>query len=88
MERQFIIVVVFVNICQHYTEINNQFTCSHKVRKKKLPPHSNIVTMWGLFVDQVPNLPDNVLNYPAALPQRIHAEGIGKNMTLFLVMKK
>lgn len=60
----------------------------HKVRKKKLPPHPNIVTMWGLFVDQVPNLPDNVLNYPAALPQRIHAEGIGKNMTLFLVMKK
>ncbi|KAH3831888.1 hypothetical protein DPMN_105160 [Dreissena polymorpha] len=60
----------------------------HKVRKKMLPPHPNIVTMWGLFVDQVPNLPDNVLNYPAALPQRIHAEGIGKNMTLFLVMKK
>ncbi|XP_052219122.1 serine/threonine-protein kinase Pink1, mitochondrial-like isoform X1 [Dreissena polymorpha] len=60
----------------------------HKVRKKKLPPHPNIVTMLGLFVDQVPNLLDNVLNYPAALPQRIHAEGIGRNMTLFLVMKK
>ncbi|XP_060584840.1 serine/threonine-protein kinase Pink1, mitochondrial-like isoform X2 [Ruditapes philippinarum] len=60
----------------------------HKVRKKRLPPHPNIVEMWGVFVDPVPHLPDSLLNYPAALPARINPHGIGRNMTLFLVMKK
>lgn len=60
----------------------------HKVRKKCLPPHPNIVEMWGVFVDPVPRLPDCLLNYPAALPARINPQGIGRNMTMFLVMKK
>ncbi|KAL4221655.1 positive regulation of cristae formation [Mactra antiquata] len=60
----------------------------NKVRKKSLPPHSNIVEMWGVFVDPVPHLPDSLLNYPAALPSRINPDGIGRNMTMFLVMKK
>ncbi|XP_052821376.1 serine/threonine-protein kinase Pink1, mitochondrial-like [Mya arenaria] len=60
----------------------------HKVRKRRLPPHQNIVDMWGLFVGLVPELPDGADNYPAALPTRIHPDGIGRNMTLFLVMKR
>lgn len=61
---------------------------SNRVRKKRLPPHPNIVEMWGVFVDPVPRLPDGLLNYPAALPARLNPDGIGRNMTMFLVMKK
>lgn len=60
----------------------------NRARKKRLPPHPNIVEMWGVFVDPVPHLPDSLLNYPAALPARLNPQGIGRNKTLFLVMKK
>ncbi|KAK7490977.1 hypothetical protein BaRGS_00017849 [Batillaria attramentaria] len=57
-------------------------------RKKHLPPHPNIVTMHGVFVDQTPSLPGDSDAYPSALPPRLHKDGFGRNSTLFLVMKK
>lgn len=59
----------------------------HKVRKK-LPPHPNIVEMWCVFVDEVSHLPSSFKDYPDALPKRINPEGMGRNMTMYLVMKK
>lgn len=56
--------------------------------KKHLPPHPNIVAMYSVFTDFVPELQDATNLYPAALPQRIHSEGEGRNMSLFLIMKK
>jgi PTEN induced putative kinase 1 len=60
----------------------------HKVRKKKLKPHPNIVEMYFAFADQLPLLPGAFTNYPQALPVRLLSDGCGRNMTLFLVMKK
>ncbi|KAJ6634748.1 Serine/threonine-protein kinase Pink1, mitochondrial [Pseudolycoriella hygida] len=53
-----------------------------------LPPHPNIVTMYGVFCDQIPNLPRGDSLYPMALPARINPDGYGRNMTLFLLMKR
>ncbi|XP_067659124.1 serine/threonine-protein kinase Pink1, mitochondrial-like isoform X1 [Haliotis asinina] len=58
------------------------------VRKKPASPHPNIVCMHGVFVDSVPDLPDNRQHYPAALPARIDPNGFGRNMTMFLLMKR
>ena len=56
---------------------------------RKLPPHPNIVTMHGVFVDQTPDLPGGAEAYPSALPPRLNKEGgFGRNSTMFLVMKK
>lgn len=53
-----------------------------------LPPHPNIVTMYGVFCDQIPNLPQSDTLYPMALPARINPNGYGRNMSLFLLMKR
>ncbi|KAK5646259.1 hypothetical protein RI129_004723 [Pyrocoelia pectoralis] len=53
-----------------------------------LPLHPNIVTMFCVFTDYVPDLIGNRGLYPAALPSRICPEGEGRNMSLFLVMKR
>ncbi|KAG4076149.1 hypothetical protein HA402_011495 [Bradysia odoriphaga] len=53
-----------------------------------LPPHPNIVTMYGVFCDQIPNLPLSDTLYPMALPMRINPNGYGRNMSLFLLMKR
>ncbi|XP_037041094.1 probable serine/threonine-protein kinase samkB isoform X2 [Bradysia coprophila] len=53
-----------------------------------LPPHPNIVTMYGVFCDQIPNLPLSDTLYPMALPLRINPNGYGRNMSLFLLMKR
>ncbi|XP_060068579.1 serine/threonine-protein kinase Pink1, mitochondrial-like [Ylistrum balloti] len=60
----------------------------NRVRLKSLPAHPNIVEMLGVFVDPLPDLPDALDNYPAALPQRLNPQGLGRNQTMFLVMKK
>lgn len=60
----------------------------HKVRKKKLKPHPNIVEMYFAFADQLPLLPGAFTSYPQALPVRLLNDGCGRNMTLFLVMKR
>ncbi|ESP01109.1 hypothetical protein LOTGIDRAFT_207719 [Lottia gigantea] len=43
--------------------------------------------MKDVFIDSVPKLEDSTAKYPAALPKRLHDDGLGRNMTMFLVMK-
>lgn len=54
----------------------------------QLPPHPNIVMMVGVFCAQVPNLIQSSSLYPSALPQRLNPQGYGRNMSLFLLMKR
>lgn len=54
----------------------------------QLPPHPNIVLMVGVFCAQVPNLMQSTSLYPMALPQRLNPNGYGRNMSLFLLMKR
>lgn len=56
--------------------------------KRVLPPHPNIVAMYYVFADRVPYLPGSLRMYPDALPARLYAEGSGRNMSLFLLMKR
>lgn len=58
------------------------------VKKKHLPPHPNIVDLKCMFADSVPYLPQAMSLYPDALPRRLNRSGAGRNMTLFLVMKR
>lgn len=54
-----------------------------------LPPHPNIVLMPTFFCDQIPDLNRNVDLYPNALPARLNpTSGYGRNMSLFLLMKR
>ena len=53
-----------------------------------LPPHPNIVLMPGFFCDQIPNLQLSRVLYPSALPARLNPSGYGRNMSLFLLMKR
>ncbi|XP_065219341.1 serine/threonine-protein kinase Pink1, mitochondrial [Planococcus citri] len=57
-------------------------------RIQRLPPHVNIVAMYRSLTDYVPDLPSGRTLYPDALPMRLNPEGYGRNMSLFLVMKK
>ncbi|XP_041357083.1 uncharacterized protein LOC121374172 [Gigantopelta aegis] len=57
-------------------------------KRKCLPLHPNIVEMKAVFIDQVADFPENHTQYPAALPQRLNPDGLGRNMTMFLVMKR
>ncbi|KAI4465831.1 serine/threonine protein kinase [Holotrichia oblita] len=56
--------------------------------KRHLPPHPNIVAMFSVFTDYIPELKEAKGLYPAALPQRLYSEGEGRNMSLFLLMKR
>lgn len=53
-----------------------------------LAPHPNIVEMYGVFCDQIPDLHMSSSLYPMALPQRLNPHGYGRNMSLFLLMKR
>ena len=57
-------------------------------RKKTLPPHPNIIEMPLAFTDFIPNSSEAMDLYPDALPQRLNPNGAGRNMSLFLVMKR
>lgn len=57
-------------------------------RRIQLSPHPNIVTMFSVFTDRIPELSDARKLYPAALPRRIYPDGEGRNMSLFLLMKR
>ncbi|KAG5682147.1 hypothetical protein PVAND_011520 [Polypedilum vanderplanki] len=53
-----------------------------------LPPHPNIVLMPAFFCDQIPYL-RNSHAYANALPPRLNpTSGYGRNMSLFLLMKR
>jgi len=54
----------------------------------KVVAHPNIVEMVTVFADQVPGLPGDIQLYGDALPARLNPTGFGRNMSLFLVMKK
>jgi len=54
----------------------------------KVGAHPNIVEMVTVFADQVPGLPGDIQLYGEALPARLNPRGYGRNMSLFLVMKK
>lgn len=53
-----------------------------------LPPHPNIVDMHFAFADRIPLLPEAMSLYPEALPAKLYECGYGRNMTLFIVMKR
>ena len=54
----------------------------------RLAPHPNIVQMAAVFADQVPHIPGDISMYGPALPSRINPSGYGRNMSLFLVMRR
>lgn len=56
--------------------------------KASVKAHPNIVEMVTVFTDKVPALPGDVSLYGDALPTRLNPQGFGRNMSLFLVMKK
>lgn len=64
------------------------FLSSFRQQTVSLPPHPNIVLMFGVFCDQIPNLAAGASLYPMALPPRINPNGYGRNMSLFLLMKR
>lgn len=53
-----------------------------------LPPHPNIVAIYGVFCDRMPKLRDASKLFPMALPPRLNPHGYGRNMSLFLLMKR
>lgn len=71
-------------------QIDDCWFIGNKVRLKSLPQHINIVDMVGAFVDpfDVPQMSVAMETYPAALPKRLYSRGLGRNMTMYIVMKK
>ncbi|RZC35857.1 serine/threonine-protein kinase PINK1, mitochondrial [Asbolus verrucosus] len=57
-------------------------------RRKQLPPHPNIVAIFSVFTDHIEEFEDSKDLCPAALPKRLHPDGEGRNMSLFLLMKR
>lgn len=53
-----------------------------------LPSHPNIVCMFGFFCAPVGEFHDGALLYPSAQPPRINPQGYGRNMSLYLIMKR
>lgn len=55
----------------------------------KMPPHPNIVLMPAFFCATVPELENSKTIFPNALPPRLNPlSGYGRNMSLFLLMKR
>lgn len=74
---------------KHYGNDNMSFWEQQLMENKAtLSPHPNIVAMYNVFADQIPTLPDSLGMYPDALPARINPHGSGRNMSLFLLMKR
>ncbi|KYN28953.1 PREDICTED: serine/threonine-protein kinase PINK1, mitochondrial [Trachymyrmex cornetzi] len=74
---------------KHYRN-DNLTIWEQKLTENKvvLPSHPNIVAMYYVFADMIPVLPGSWRMYPDALPSRINPQGSGRNMSLFLVMKR
>lgn len=53
-----------------------------------LPSHPNIVDIYGVFCDRMPKLHQASTLYPLALPPSINSQGCGRNMSMFLLMKR
>ncbi len=55
----------------------------------KIGPHKNIVKMYTAFADQIPQWSQSLELYPQALPPRLNpVGGYGRNMSLFVVMRR
>lgn len=72
----------------HYCENDQLANWPQQKWRVTLPPHPNIVTMYAVFADRVPLLPDSWTMYPDALPTAVNPTGSGRNMSLFLLMKR
>lgn len=73
----------------YYSNVGvNDWEIDLSSRKRHLPPHPNIVAIFSVFTDYVPELEGCRDLYPAALPRRIFSDGEGRNMSLFLLMKR
>jgi serine/threonine protein kinase len=55
---------------------------------EEISPHPNIVKIYTAFTDMVPSMSDSMYLYPDALPTRLNPNGYGRNMSLFLIMKR
>lgn len=53
-----------------------------------LPAHPNVVAIYGVFCDRIPKLKHASRIFPMALPPRLNPKGYGRNMSLFLLMKR
>ena len=53
----------------------------------RLKAHPNIVEMVAVFCAPVPALEGAMALYGSALPSRLNPQGLGRNMSLFLVMR-
>ncbi|XP_022090330.1 uncharacterized protein LOC110979101 [Acanthaster planci] len=65
----------------------------HRAKMKAqrfLPRHPNIVEMYHAFVTHTVahDLDEARTLFPAALPARLHTDGMGRNQTMYLVMKR
>lgn len=72
----------------HLPEEMSDFYGDEGRQTSPLPAHPNIVDMYTVFTDHVPELQGSMDLYPDALPRRINPSGYGRNMSLFLVMKR
>ncbi|XP_018006352.1 serine/threonine-protein kinase Pink1, mitochondrial [Hyalella azteca] len=59
-----------------------------EVLQAVVPYHPNLVDMPCAFVDRVPLLDGGLQLYPNALPARLSPHGLGRNMSLFCVMRR
>lgn len=57
-------------------------------RMVRVPHHPNIVEIYTAFADRIPGMPGAITMYGDALPPRLNPEGSGRNMSLFLVMRR
>ncbi|XP_071805791.1 serine/threonine-protein kinase Pink1, mitochondrial-like [Asterias amurensis] len=71
-----------------------QWENGHRAKKKKkerfLPPHPNTLEIYHAFVASTVthDLEEARTLFPAALPMRLHVDGMGRNQTMFLIMKR
>ncbi|GLV41630.1 PTEN-induced putative kinase 1 [Carabus blaptoides fortunei] len=74
---------------KYYSPIGiSQWERNMAARTVHLSQHPNIVAMYSVFTDHVPHLPGAMRMYPAALPARLNPDGAGRNMSLFMLMKR
>jgi len=84
MNRE-IVAARSVSLPQQLQEAAHQLGGGHMV---KIPEHPNIVEIYTAFCDRVPGLPGADALYGDALPTRLNPMGCGRNMSLFLVMRR
>uniref|UniRef100_A0ABL0EJZ1 non-specific serine/threonine protein kinase n=1 Tax=Rhodnius prolixus TaxID=13249 RepID=A0ABL0EJZ1_RHOPR len=74
----------------HFSKCDSESSWGQLFSEKMvtIPPHPNIVSMHCAFADRVFELPDSMSCCSATLPRRINPDGFGRNMSLYLLMKR